>query len=31
MTGHFVVFWASGLVTLVVARGGEATGWLLLF
>ena len=31
VTGHFVVFWASGLVTLEVARGGKVTGHLLLF
>ena len=31
VTGHFVVFWASGMVALVVTRVGEATGCLLLF
>ena len=31
VTGHFIVFWASGLVTSVVTRGGEATDDLLLF
>ena len=31
VTGCFVVFWAFGLVTLEVTRGGKVTGHLLLF
>ena len=31
VTGHFVLFYALGLVTSVVTRGGEVTSHLLLF